>query len=62
MQYLTHVGVACPRCRVDLSRYVEEDLNGTLLEELLLCARATGGCGLVVADTAAETVEALSCD
>lgn len=61
MQYLSHAHVACPSCRTELSRYVEEDVAGNVLEDVLLCARATGGCGLEVADTNAETMEALSC-
>lgn len=61
MQYLTHVDVACPRCLVPLSRFVDDETDDLVYEDLMLCPVATGGCGLVVADTSAETVEALSC-
>ena len=61
MPYFAPSYVNCPRCRTELSRFVEEDLGGNVIEDVLLCAKATGGCGLVVPDTNAETVEALSC-
>lgn len=61
MLYYSHAGVVCDRCGSELTHYVEEDLGGNLLEDVLLCTRATSGCGLVIPDTAAETVEALSC-
>lgn len=62
--YLTHTQVACPVCRTELARFVEEDMSGQPFDpfdESLTCAPATGGCGLVIADTSAESVEALPC-
>lgn len=59
--YLTHTQVACPSCRTELARFVEEDMSGQPFDEFLTCAPATGGCGLVIPNTSAESLEALPC-
>lgn len=61
MWSLCSAHVLCPRCRHELSRYQEEDVAGNVLSDELLCARATGGCGLEVPNTNAANMEALSC-